>query len=68
MSHLSIPQYSTANRLAEQIADYKRRHGSFSEIPRRLSSQIDSRNYDSIDSEEEFQLRVDSLDNRNVKL
>jgi len=71
MSHLSIPRYSTANRLAEQAAEYKRRHGSFSKVPRRLSSQVDSRDYgqeDPTDFEEELQLRVDSLDNRNVKL
>jgi len=54
MSHLSIPRYSTAARLTEQIADYRREHGSFSKVPRQLSSQIDA----------EIQLRIDSLDNQ----
>lgn len=71
MSHLSIPRYSIANRLAEQVADYKREHGSFSKVPRRLSTQIDSGDYnpdDPIEFEEELQLRVDSLeDDRNIK-
>lgn len=65
MSHLSIPQYSTANRLAEQVADYKRQHGSLSRVPRRLSSQVDSKDYDhdALIEEEPLQLRVDELDN-----
>ena len=69
MSHLSIPRYSTANRLAEQTAEYKRAHGSFSKVPRRLSSQVDSGGYDDddpLDFEEELNLRVDSLEKRNV--
>ncbi len=68
MSYLSIPRYSTANRLAEQVADYKRRHGSFSKVPRRFSSQIDAEDVDPVEFEEELQLRVDSLDNRTVNL
>jgi hypothetical protein len=64
VSHLSIPRLSIANRLAERTAEYKRRHGSFSKAPRRVSTQIDSEHY----IEEEVQLRVDSLDNRNIKL
>ncbi len=71
VSHLSIPRFSIANRLAEQTAEYKRRHGSFSKVPRRVSTQIDSGHYiedDPSDLEEEVQLRVDSLDNRNIKL
>jgi hypothetical protein len=70
VSHLSIPRYSTANRLAEQTAEYKRQHGSFSRVPRRLSSQVDSGDYSQDypnDFEEELHLRVDSLDNPNVK-
>jgi hypothetical protein len=71
VSHLSIPRYSTATRLAEQVADYKRQHGSFSRVPRRLSTQIDSSDYHHLDEseeEEDFQLRVDSLNDRHVKL
>ncbi len=69
MSHLSIPRYSTANRLAEQVADYKRQHGSFSRVPRRISQQLDSGDYhpDESEEEEDFQLRVDSLNDRQVK-
>jgi len=59
VSHLSIPRYSTANRLAEQIAEYKRRHGSFSKVPRRVSTQLDSEDYDPIEFEEELQLHVE---------
>jgi hypothetical protein len=62
--------HSTANRLAEQTAEYKRQHGSFSRVPRRLSSQVDSGDYSQdypTDFEEELHLRVDSLDNPNVK-
>lgn len=62
MSHLSIPRYSTAARLSEQIADYQREHGSSSKVPRRLSSQIDTGDYPKNDME--LQLRVDSLDNQ----
>lgn len=64
MSHLSIPRYSTANRLAEQVADYKRQYGSLSRVPRRLSSQVDSKDYthDALNDEEPLQLRVDTLD------
>ncbi|CAF1359026.1 unnamed protein product [Adineta steineri] len=58
ISSLSIPQYSISNRLAEQTADYKRQHGSFSKVPRRVSTQIDSGHYindDPTDFEEELQ-------------
>jgi hypothetical protein len=70
VSHLSIPRYSTANRLAEQVADYKHQHGSFSRVPRRLSSQISTGDYhpEEYDDEEGFQLQVDSLPDQNVKL
>ncbi len=57
MSHLSIPRYSTASRLAEQVANYKRQHGSFSKPPRRLSTQINFGDYnedDPFDLEEKF--------------
>lgn len=47
MSHLSIPNYSTTNRLAEQTAEYKRVHGSLVKVPRRYSSQVQQRNYES---------------------
>ncbi|CAF0970633.1 unnamed protein product [Adineta ricciae] len=69
ISHLSIPRYSIANRLAEQTAEYKRRHGSFSKPPRRVSTQIDSGHYvedEPTEYEEELQLRVDSFDRPQV--
>ena len=61
MSYLSIQQYSTANRLAEQTAEYKRQHGSFQKVPRRLSAQLSSVNYqrDSQDDEFEEELQDD---------
>jgi hypothetical protein len=74
VSHLSIPRFSTANRLAEQTADYKRQHGSFSKVPRRFSTQLSGNNRhksqedDTVEFEEELQLRADSLDDRNVIL
>ncbi len=71
VSHLSIPRYSTANRLAEQSAEYKRQHGSFSKVPRRLSSQVDSGNYNQdypTEFEEQLQLHVDSFENPNFKV
>ena len=69
MSHLSIPRYSTANRLAEQSADYKRQHGAFAKVPRRLSSQLSSdKSRYQFDQEEQFEeelpLDLDSTDNR----
>jgi len=69
MSHLSLPRYSTANRLAEQVADYKRHHGSFSKVPRRLSTHVGSGDYNPdypVEFEEELHVRVDSRDNRKV--
>ncbi|CAF1160417.1 unnamed protein product [Adineta ricciae] len=69
ISHLSIPRYSITNRLAEQTAEYKRRHGSFSKPPRRVSTQIDSGHYvedEPTEYEEELQLRVDSFDKPQV--
>ena len=70
MSHLSIPRYSTANRLAEQVADYKREHGSLSRVPRRFSTQLSSGDYrsDEVEGEERLQLHGDSFDNRIEKL
>ena len=70
MSHLSIPRFSTANRIAEQVADYKRHHGSFSKVPRRLNSQIDSTDYthNTSDDDDEFQLRIDPTDNRKMQI
>ncbi|CAF0744891.1 unnamed protein product [Adineta steineri] len=81
ISHMSIPKYSIANRVAEQAAENKRRNGSLGRISRRGSAPFDS--VDSglyrRDSQEddnvgddyyghELQLRVDSFDDRNVKL
>lgn len=70
MSHLSIPRFSTANRIAEQVADYKRQHGPFWRVPRRLSSQVDAADYthDALNDDDELQLRVDSSDNRKMQL
>lgn len=67
VSHLSIPRYSTANRLAEQSAEFKRQHGPFSKVPRRLRSQLSSRrsqnNVDE-DDEDEFEEEIQfELDN-----
>ena len=74
---MSIPKFSVANRLTEQVLESKRR----SSIGRRESVP-----FDSVDSgiygrnagddhnvandyyENELQLRVDSFDDRNVKL
>lgn len=79
---MSIPKFSVANRLTEQAAEYKRRNGPLSRAPRRASAPFDS--VDSglyrADSEEddldndpnyygnELQLRVDSFEERNVKV
>lgn len=40
VSHLSIPQYSVSNRLAEQVNEYKKQHGAYSKVPRRLSVHL----------------------------
>ncbi|UJR14116.1 hypothetical protein I4U23_001111 [Adineta vaga] len=69
ISHLSIPRFSIANRLAEQAADYKRRHGSFSKPPRRVSAHIDSGHYaedEPTEYEEKIEVLVDSFYNPNV--
>jgi len=64
MSHLSIPRYSTANRLAEQSAEFKRQHGPFSKVPRRLRSQLSSRRSQTNDDEDEFEEEIQfELDN-----
>ena len=55
MSYLSIPQYSTANRLAEQTAEYKRQHGAFQKVPRRFSAQLSSVNYQRDSQDDEFE-------------
>lgn len=70
VSHLSIPQYSTSNRLAEQAAEYKRRYGSLSKVPRRLSSQVRFGNYDDKHLgifDDEPRLRANSFNARNTK-
>jgi len=82
ISHMSIPKFSIANRLTEQAAEYKRRNGPSSRDPRRASAPFDSVDSglyrhdsqdDDIDNDpndygNELQLRVDSFDDRNVKL
>lgn len=81
IAHLSISKYSIANRVTEQVAEYKRRHGSISRDVRRGSvpfDSVDSGLYrddpeehfdnDSEDYGNELQLRVDSFDDRNIKL
>ncbi len=82
VSHISIPKFSIANRLTEQAAEYKRRNDPASRLPRRTSvpfDSVDSGLYrhdsqeDNIDDDpnyygNELQLRVDSFDDRNVKL
>ena len=81
VAHLSISRYSIANRVTEQVAEYKRRHGSISRDVRRGSvpfDSVDSGLYrddpeehfdnDSEDYGNELQLRVDSFDDRNIKL
>ena len=62
VSYLSIPSFSTANRLAEQTTEYKRQHGPFQKVPRRLSTQLSSVDYqrDSQDDEFEEELQDDS--------
>lgn len=81
--HMSIPKFSVANRITEQAAEYKRRNGPSSRVPRRASApfdSVDSALYgndlqgDEIDDNDpnyyghELQLRVDSFDDRNIKL
>lgn len=69
VSHLCIPRYTIANRIAEQTAEYKRRHGSFSKQPRRVSTKVDTGHYvedEPKEYEEELQLRVDSFDKPQV--
>lgn len=81
LSHLSISKYSVANRVTEQVAEQKRRHGSISRDVRRGSVPFDSvdsglyrddfdENLDNNpeDYGNELQLRVDSFDDRNIKL
>jgi hypothetical protein len=79
---MSIPKFSIANRLTEQAAEYKRRNGPTARMPRRASAPFDSvdsglyRNdsqEDDIDNDpndygNELQLRVDSFEDRNIKL
>ncbi|CAF2586326.1 unnamed protein product [Rotaria sp. Silwood2] len=70
LSHLSIPRYSTANRLAEQAAEYKRQHGSLSKVPRRVSTQVQSRDYGeklSAEFDDEPRRRAGSFTNRNTQ-
>ncbi|CAF0916546.1 unnamed protein product [Adineta ricciae] len=77
ISHMSIPKFSVANRLTEQVLESKRR----SSIGRRESVPFDSvdsgiygreggddRNVPNDYYDSELQLRVDSFDDRNVKL
>ncbi|CAF3009667.1 unnamed protein product [Rotaria socialis] len=82
ISHLSIPKYSIANRLTEQAAEYKRRNGPASRAPRRTSAPFDAADSglygndshgedtddDQNDYGNELQLRVDSFEDRNVKI
>jgi hypothetical protein len=82
VSHMSIPKFSIANRLTEQAAEYKRRNDPMARVARRTSvpfdsvdsglyrqdSQEDDLNNDLNDYGNELQLRVDSFDDRNVKL
>lgn len=78
VSHMSIPKFSVANRLTEQAVEYKRRNGPTATDPRRGSApfdSIDSGLYHPVSQEDdpndygnELQLRVDSFDDRNVKL
>jgi hypothetical protein len=78
---MSIPKFSIANRLTEQAAEYKRRNGPLARVPRRASAPFDSvdsglyrrdsQEDDVVDDDlygNELQLRVDSFDDRNVKL
>jgi hypothetical protein len=79
---LSIPKFSIANRLTEQAAEYKRRNSASARVPRRTSvpfDSVDSGLYrhdlqdDDVDNDpnyygNELQLRVDTFDDRNVKL
>lgn len=81
VSHMSIPKFSVANRLTEQAAEYKRRNGPLSRAPRRASAPFDSvdsglyrpDSSDDINNDpdyygNELQLRVDSFEDRNVKI
>ena len=82
MPHLSIPRFSVANRLTEQAAEYKRHHmGSnrrqsvpFDSVDSALyqnESDHDDHDEDAYREEnfnDELQLRVDSFDDRNIKL
>jgi pimeloyl-ACP methyl ester carboxylesterase len=82
ISHISIPKFSVANRLTEQAAEYKRRNGPMARDLRRASvpfdsvdsglyrpnSQEDDLDNDLNDYGNELQLRVDSFEDRNVKL
>jgi hypothetical protein len=77
--HISIPRFSVANRLTEQVAEQKRRNSTLGRASRRGSAPFDSvdsglyrqdtqEDNDSTDYGNELQLRVDSFDDRNVKL
>ena len=83
MPHISIPKFSVANRLTEQAVEYKRRNGPMARVSRRTSVPFDSvdsglfpRDSQADDLEDdleedygnELQLRVDSFDDRNLKL
>ncbi len=82
VSHMSIAKFSIANRLTEQAAEYKRRNGPLARVPRRTSIPFDSVDSglhrsdlqeDDLDNDpndygNELQLRVDSFDDRNIKL
>jgi hypothetical protein len=80
---MSIPRFSIANRLTEQAAEYKRRNGTQSKAARRQSApfdSVDSGLYHNESPDEdvdddgttdyghELQLRVDSFEDRNIKL
>ncbi|CAF1022306.1 unnamed protein product [Didymodactylos carnosus] len=72
LSHLSIPRYSIAGRLAEQSMEFKKKHGDNTGAPRRLSAPFDSQDYmprrSSQMYDQELTLVVDSFDEQNVKL
>ena len=78
VSHMSIPKFSIANRLTEQAVEYKRRNGQVLTILVVVVHHLIPSIPDSIvllleeddlnDYGNELQLRVDSFDDRNVKL
>jgi len=75
LSHLSIPRYSIAGRLADQAAEFKKKYGPNIAAPRRLSAAFSGddeyrprSSNEHIVYDQELQLVVDSFDDKNVKL